>query len=171
MKNPPKSQIFPLKSNRTPNLTLNLNRSKKFKKMRFNGTSPQSPKLTKLIFSTSFLSNTFFTSKQNPQTPSQQNFYFWYFLKNHKNFLQLLQQNLTREPPPFITFPPRSRVRFFLFWRSPFFALYFSSPRLQAPSSAVPDINPTLPQPAPAVLVLTGTNPTSSKLYQRPFTF
>ena len=48
-KNPQKSQIFPLKSNRTPNLTLNFNRSKKLKKMRFNGTSPQSPKLTKLL--------------------------------------------------------------------------------------------------------------------------
>ena len=41
MKNLQKSQIFPLKSNRTPNLTLNFNRSKKLKKMRFNGTSPQ----------------------------------------------------------------------------------------------------------------------------------
>ena len=40
MKNPQKSIIFMLKSNRTPNLTLNLNRSKNKIKICFNGTSP-----------------------------------------------------------------------------------------------------------------------------------
>ena len=100
-------------------------------------------------------------------TPSQQNFYFRHFLKTINFFCKTAAAEPHRGASSFHHFPTPLPCEVFLFWRSPFFFPL----QLQAPSSAVPDINPTLPQPAPAVLVLTGTNPTSSKIYQRPFTF